>query len=236
MNIVALGTPAQKIALEFKNIGGETYSLFAIDSSVKEKTSFQAVYDTFPEYDIPEDYENVFVKNDPKWDEFVEGAKSNSGDFLFIIVGGGNISLSSLRILQYFRDRKIKILFIRPDTSMITGQQRLQERAVFGILQEYARSGNFEDIILVSNEKIQKSLEDISFAEFYNRINNVIASVVHGSFAFSAREPVFGNLGERNKIARISTVGALNLSTNEEMLLYDLTSTREVMPTWLRRG
>lgn len=230
MNIVTLGTAAKKMGLALREQSENGYRLFAIDSErVRDETPFEAVYDHFPRYENPEDYENVFVKNDPEWDEFLNNINSYSGDIIFIVTGGGNISLASLRILQYLRERSIKLLFIRPDRDMLNDLEKAQERVAFRVLQEYARSGLVDELFIVSNEKVQEKLTDVSFENFYTEMNRAIASILHGVLTFSTKEPVFGNLAERSKIVRISTVGALNLSTSEEMVLFDLTNTREVV-------
>jgi len=62
-----------------------------------------------------------------------------------------------LRVLEQIRDKKIDIFYIRPDVDLLIGELRLQERAIFGILQEYARSGLFSSFTIFSNPAITAS-------------------------------------------------------------------------------
>ena len=55
----------------------------------------------------------------------------------------------TLAILQQIRDREIEIFYIKPDVDLLIGDVRLQERAIFGILQQYARSGLFKNFTIL---------------------------------------------------------------------------------------
>jgi hypothetical protein len=67
----------------------------------------------------------------------------------------------TLAILQQIRDREIDIFYIKPDVDLLIGNSKLQERAIFGILQEYARSGLFKSFTILSNPSIEKTIGEI---------------------------------------------------------------------------
>ncbi len=62
----------------------------------------------------------------------------------------------TLSILEQIKDKKIDIFYIKPDVDLLIGQVKLQERAIFGVLQEYARSGLFNSLTIITNPEIKK--------------------------------------------------------------------------------
>ena len=59
-----------------------------------------------------------------------------------------------INVLEKIKDRNINILYVRPDVELLTGMRFSQEKVTFNVLQEYARSGLFKNIVLVHNNFI----------------------------------------------------------------------------------
>ena len=69
-----------------------------------------------------------------------------------VVAGNGKISGGILRLLEQLKNNKLTILYIQPDLSLASEVQRIQEKIVRNVLQEYARSGPIvESIWLVDN-------------------------------------------------------------------------------------
>ena len=67
------------------------------------------------------------------------------------VCGAGRTANATLAILQYLQGKKIDIFYIQPDVDLLMGINKLQEKAIFGVLQEYARSGVFNSFTAFSN-------------------------------------------------------------------------------------
>ena len=74
---------------------------------------------------------------------------------------------------------KIDIFYIKPDLELLIGEVRLQERAIFGILQEYTRSGLFNSLTILSNPEIEKIVGDIPIKKYFETINQSIYYTIH---------------------------------------------------------
>ncbi|MBC8226666.1 MAG: hypothetical protein H8E74_05945, partial [Gammaproteobacteria bacterium] len=146
MNIIGLGTAGCKIA----NCFGEypQYNIYKIDTDIEGPRCY-----SLPQCATAEEYERVRL---PKIKAFL---KDLSGETLIVIGGSGKSSCASLRVLENIKKLPISVLYIKPDMSLLTGDALLRERVVFGVLQEYARSGVFEKIYLVSNEKLDNIID-----------------------------------------------------------------------------
>ena len=90
-------------------------------------------------------------------------------DRVQVFVCGSSFSANyTLAILQQIRDREIEIFYIKPDVDLLIGDVRLQERAIFGILQEYARSGLFKSLTILSNPAIEKTIGEIPIKKYFD--------------------------------------------------------------------
>jgi hypothetical protein len=161
--------------------------------------------------------------------DFKKDLQKISGDVIFILCGAGSITGCALRLLEQLSDVSISVLYVEPDVSFLSETEAAQERVVKNVLQEYARSGVFERIYLVSNAQIEKSIGDIPIISYYDTINQAIVNTIHMVNVFSNSEPVLGTFTEPHEIARISTVGILNIEEGEEKWFYDLQLPRDVV-------
>ena len=75
---------------------------------------------------------------------------------LFILEGGDPISGATLKILETIKDLRLNVLYICPDRQMVSETQKRDDRICFHVLQEYARSGKFENIFLVDKTKVEE--------------------------------------------------------------------------------
>ena len=138
ISIVGLGNAASAIVECFKDT--PQYSVFKVNSEVKKSSKYAYKIKSF---DKPEDYE----QNIPDLKKFF----SNVGDTVqFFVVGGSMSSNYSLGILEQLKDRKVDLIYIQPDTELLTGYPVLIENVTYGVLQEYARSGLLNSITLIS--------------------------------------------------------------------------------------
>ena len=118
-------------------------------------------------------------------------------------------------------------MYVKPNVDTLTGQTQLIERSVYYIMQEYARSGLFDSLYIIENERIEKLLGGLPVIGYYDQINDTIASTIHMINVFDNTDSVINTFSDRHEISRIATFGIVNPQTGEENSLFDLDNVRE---------
>ena len=95
------------------------------------------------------------------------------------------------------------------------------------VLQEYARSGLFERLFLVSNPQLEGVLGDVPILGYTDRLNDLIVSTFHMINVYNNNEPVVKNFSDFKEQTRISTIGISNLE-NEKKLFFLLDNIKEM--------
>ena len=216
ISIIGLGNAASAIADHFSDI--KQYKVFKLNSKVERNTKYNFKLKSF---DKPEEYEY----NIPNLKKFFE---STNDSIQFFIVGGSYSSNYTLGVLEQLKDKKVDLIYIQPDTELLTGLPVLIENTTFGVLQEYARSGLLNSITLVSNLSIEESLGDLNIKTYYNSLNNFIFSAIHHLNYFVHSEPEIGQVSRPSEINRIRAIAGLNMKNLEEKWLFDLDTPREL--------
>jgi hypothetical protein len=211
--IIGLGSAGCNIADQFAKY--PQYKIFKLDVGISGKNCYY-----LPEYETPEEYEasigdlrNVF--NDIE------------GDILFVVAGSGNVTGGLLRILEQLKHCTVSVLYIQPNLSLLGETQQKQERLVYYVLQEYARSGLFERLYLVSNCQLEEIIGGVPVVGYYDKLNELIVGTIHMVNVFNHTSSVVGNLSKPHTIARISTFGISNLE-NEKKVFFLLDNPRQI--------
>jgi len=212
MNILGLGKGGCAIADLFSQY--PEYKVFKADVNLKGKNCL-----SIPASKTIEEYE----ENLP---QFAKLSKLK-GSTLFIICGGGNISGATLKLLEQVKHTEITILYVRPDPSLISSEILTKDKVVFGILQEFTRSGLFKRMFMISNSQVENLLGGLSIAEYYDSLNKVIVSTIHMVNYLLTAKDVFGKMSAQREVDRISTIGILNMEDGTENYLYNLSSSRQ---------
>ncbi len=150
-------------------------------------------------------------------------------DRVQVFLCGSSFSANyTLAILEQIKERKIDIFYIKPDVDLLIGDVRLQERAIFGILQEYARSGLFNSFTIFSNPAIEKTIGEIPIKKYFDTINKSIYYAVHYLNVFDHTTPLVGNLSKPSDVQRIRSVGIVSVDKLTENWYYKLEEDRDV--------
>jgi len=214
--IIGLGNAGCNIAEKFMQY--PQYSVYRIDATKRKGPKFKKV----PECSSHEEYE----ASCPSMKRFFKDAKP---PYLFIVSGASTIGGATLRILQQLSSRDINILYIKPDTSLLTHTKQLEERVTFNVLQQYARSAVFKKIFLVSNSELEGAIGEVSIVDYYDNLNEVLVNTIHMINVYNNTDSVMGTLSETMETARISTLGLLDADTGEKKLFYPLQAPREML-------
>jgi len=218
MIVVGLGKAGHNIAKAFGKF--PQYETISIDSNKDADITIKA-RNSHEEYD--ESFPNLKRK-----------LKFKDEEVLAVIAGAGKISGGSLRLLQQLQGNKLSVLYIEGDLSIMSETQKKQEKIVSSVLQEYARSGILEQIIMVNNAYIQRSIGDMSIIGYYDTLNQAIVNILHMVNVFKHSEPIIGNFIVPSEISRICTLGVVTLEGDdyteyEEKWFYPLTHTKDMV-------
>ena len=214
ISIVGIGNAACRIVDKFSS--QKNYELYFLGSEQKmSKNSF-----TLDSFDTPEEYE----KNIPNLKNFFKDIKDNVQVF---IVGSSYSSSYSLGVLEQIKNKNIEIFYIKPDIELLTGIPKLLENVAYGVLQEYARSGVFKSLTILSNAELEKSVPNISIKNYFDTINSAIFSCVHYINFFKHTEPEVGQLSKPSDINRICSIGAIDVKNMFEKWFFELDTPRE---------
>ena len=216
ISVIGLGNAASAIAEKFSDISN--YNVYLMNDKISRSSKYKF---RLKSHEKPEDYE----KNIPNVKKFFKDVDEH---VQFIIVGSSYSSNYSLGILEQIKDKRIDIFYIKPDIELLTGVPRLMETAVFGVLQEYARSGLFNTITFFSNLNLENILQNIPVKEYYDTLNNSIFSTIHYLNYFEHSEPEIGQVSKPAVVNRVRTVGMLDMKNLEEKWIFDLDTEREL--------
>ncbi len=206
--IIGLGSAGCNIARLFKNY--PQYDVYMIDVDLEGEKCF-----ALNEENNPEDYE----RNCPDLSVFL---RHIDGDVLFVTSGGANVSGASLKILSSIKDRNINILYVKPDENELTRTGVLQERLVFNVFQQYARSGLFNTMYIVSNNVLEDIIGDVSILDRNDKINSFLVSAIHYINVFNNTDAVIDNWEAPKETARIATFGIYEFDNDDEKDMYPL--------------
>jgi len=214
LNIIGLGAAGCGIADALSQY--PQYKIFKIDVDIDGPRCYN-----IPTFDTAEEYENY---NFPKLKAFFKGI---GGKTFFIVGGSGKVSCTSLRILEKIKNLPISIVYIKPDYELLSKVQKMQDRVVFGVLQEYARSGVFDEICLVSNSSLDSVLGGAPIIGYYDKLNEVFASTFHMVNVFNNTKPVIGKIQKPKETHRITTIGIFDAKKNKEKMFFTLDNPRD---------
>ena len=162
-----------------------------------------------PEFDSPEDYEQ-------KLSNYAHLLDFEEPECYFFVCGAGKVSAASLRLLELIHFKKINLVYIYPEEIMLSPTQKKLNRIAFNIFQQYARSGLFNSMYLMSNEDIANILPYYSIENLYEYINDAIVNVFENIIFFLNSKPVMGAHHEPKEISRIRTVEFGNFKENKK--------------------
>jgi len=213
MNVVGLGNAGCSIAKYFENY--PQYNVFYVDVGLdkSEKSYGLTKRDSHEDYDKKQIRMAKFINQMP-----------DTGECLFIMAGSGDVTGASLQVLKFLDKRfKVDVLYIKPDHELLGRTAYLQDRICYNILQEYARSGVFRSLCLVSNPSVEEILENsLTATNYYEKINELIGYTFHMLNVFKRTTPVLDNLVQNEEHARICSLGLVDFESGEEKMLFPL--------------
>jgi len=194
------------------------YQIKKIDVGLKKtKSTFGLKHQGSPEL-----YESTQL---PKGiNNFLEGVMSET----LFITSCGAVSGASLKILQKIHTKtKIKVMYILPQRDDLVGEKLLQNRLLFNVFQEYARSNLLDRVFLVDNSRLSDIMGPVPIMKFWDSMNNLVATTYHMINVFQNTQAIMTTQTKRIDTARVSTFGLLDSENNSEKMFFSLDIPRE---------
>ena len=205
-NILALGTAASTIVDKLSSY--PNYEIYKINNFEEEGNICK-----IPELESPEEYENLKISsNDPLLSKIQK-------EVTFFVCGASTSSALSLKVLELLHKKgvKIKVVYFLPEMDFLSEQQTLQEKVVRNVLQEYARSGLFQDITMVSNRTLEGLVGEVSIIDYYDEINRAFCDTYHMIETFKNTKPVMSTFSRIRESCRIKTIGASTIECEDKL-------------------
>jgi hypothetical protein len=216
ISVIGIGNAASAIAQKFSEL--KNYEVYQLNNKVEENTGRRF---KLPSFSKPEEYE----VNTPDVIKFFKDLRDRVQVF---VVGSSMSSNYTLGLLSQLEPAQIDLIYIKPDIELLTGTPQLVENITFGVLQEYARSGLFKSITLISNLSLEKALGEVPIKTHYEVLNESIFSTFHYLNYFEFTDPEIGTVSRASEVNRIRTIGILDVKDLEEKWLFDLDNAREI--------
>jgi hypothetical protein len=213
VKIVGLGSAGCNIAKAFSKF--PQYETFGIDTS--------------KEADITIKKRNSHEEYDKNFPSLKKKLKFTDSEVYVVVAGAGAISGGALRLLEQIKNNSITVLYIQSDLSLLSETQKMQEKIVVNILQEFARSGMLEGIWLIDNQRVERGIGDVPIMGYYDVLNQAVVNMIHMINVFKNSEPVIGNFINPSELSRIATIGVLDIEESTERWFFDLTNPRDVV-------
>jgi hypothetical protein len=208
MNVIGLGKTACNLVEKFKKY--PQYKVFKI--SIEEGN--------VTEKDHPEKYDEG--NNYP-----IFSLDSDDNDVDFFVSGDEIICAASLRILENYKDKLIRIFYLKPNEKYLSELQRTTNKIVYNVLQEYTRSNKFDSMYIIDYDYVIKMLGKIPIVGYYDKLNTTIVDTIHMINFCDHTEPILGRESETHKTYCIGTIGIMDFNSGVESDFYVIDNVRE---------
>jgi hypothetical protein len=151
-----------------------------------------------------------------------------SADYgILLVCGSGKVAGATLRVLDGLKHVKMTVVYLVPDLEHTGKKEKLRHRAHYNVLQQYARTGMFDNLLLLDNKILEETTGHGTIYNYYEKMNYLIYSMIHTLNYCNNIDPEFGELNETKEISRISTIGYGLLEQKEEKLFFPLDNITE---------
>lgn len=206
--ILGIGTAGCNVVEQLSQY--PAYECHYISNEYKKTTKFKFA---LPEQPGPEEYESMDMTRLHKW---LSKIKKKCTIFLCGASDSTGIILRALEKL-YKQGVEMEIVYFVPETEVLSESKILHQRTALGVLQNFARSGLFLKICLVSNLKLEEIAGSTNVYEYYNQINNVFASTYYMIDVFKNTQPITSTFKKVRESCRITTIGIVSEQESEKL-------------------
>lgn len=144
----------------------------------------------------------------------------------FVCSGEEKIAGGILSTLEKIKEAKLKIIYILRDEDFLSEDVQKQQKAISKILQNYARSGLFEEICLVEEKKFKSSfMPEVSLLEYDKVLSQTLAKMLNMINWLQNEKSLNSEIETPNEACRIKSIGVF--ADAEERLTFSLDNVRQ---------
>ncbi|HAI44395.1 MAG TPA: hypothetical protein DCM40_42990 [Maribacter sp.] len=197
------------------------YECYYISNEINKTSKYKFA---LPVCDGPEEYESLDATKLLKW----IGKITDSCTVM--LCGGSDSTGITLKALEKLHKNgaKLDVVYFAPEAEVLSETKILHERAASGILQNFARSGLFEKICLVSNVALEELAGSTNVFDYFNQINHVFTSTYYMLDVFKNTKPIISTFKKPRESCRITTIGLSSID-GEERLFFPFQSEVDVI-------
>jgi len=211
MNILGIGKIGSAIAEKFKSY--PQYKVFKIYSDAIKASNEYLLEDK----QNPEDYESSPIITNFKIESELD----------VFICGEELACAATLNILQQFKDCIIRIFYIKPNSKFLSETQKLTDKIVYNVLQEYTRSKRFDSMYVFEYDQLLKTIGKVPITQVKDKLYFTISSTIHMINFLDNNEPVMSNFQDMPVTYCINTIGLMDFAKGEESKFFPLDNVRE---------
>jgi len=206
--ILGIGTAGCNIVEQLGEF--DVYRPLFISNEVKKTSKYKFALPTHPG---PEEYESMDMSKLHKWLDKIDDQCT------VFLCGASDTSAITLRALEQLHNKSVKmdIVYFMPEVAVLSEVKLLHERSVMGILQNFARSGLFEKICLVSNLRLEELAGPTNVFDYYKQINQVFTSSYYMLDVFKNTKPITSTFKRPKESCRITTMAIGSLEEEDKL-------------------
>jgi len=212
-NIIGIGNAGCNIASLFSKYS--QYAVYRFDVEGKGKKLYK-----LPLFSTMEEYEEYNL-------DLKQFFKSVKGEVIVFISGGNRISGCLLKVLEHIKHCFVTIIYIKPEMEFLDTIKLQQHNVVYNVIQQYARSALFKQVMIIQNSLIEQLLGGLALKDYMEKINEFIFYVIHTINCFDNSKAVVNNFSNLIKTARIGTYVIMDFESGIETPLFLLDNVRE---------
>lgn len=221
MTIIGIGDIACEIVEKFSSYKNHKY-IVKISTSKQPKIK-KCKNILFPKFKEPEEYENAC----PNISKFINRKEKTIKVF---IDGKDTLALSSLQILhQIDKKQDTEVIYLCPDMLFLGIQTQQIHNLVFNVLQEYARSGMFKSLCLISYENIEKIAQKMHLSFFDNIFPEIVGGTIYTIDQLKSINSIYDNFVLFPAACRIKTLSIINPENLIHQNFFDLDNISDVV-------
>jgi hypothetical protein len=211
MNIIGIGKIGCSIADRFSAY--PQYEVYKIATNIETTSNSFCIN----EHGNVEEYDNYPIKLNFNIDN----------DLDVFLCGDDTTVACTLRVLENYKQNKIRIFYIKPNYKFLSETQKLTDRVVYNVLQEYTRSKRFHSMYILDYETIIKMMGKVPLTQVRSKFSETVCSTIHMINFLEHNEPVMSNYQETPVTYCLNSIGVMNFEDAKENKLFDLDNVRE---------
>lgn len=207
-NILGIGSAGCNVVEQLSKYSA--YDCYYISNEIEKTSKYKF---NLRDYAGPEEYESSSMEKLHLWLRKIEK------NCTVILCGASDSSAITLRALEPLHQKGVNmdIVYITPEIEVLSETKMLHERSVRGVLQNFARSGLFEKICMVSNINLEAMAGSTNVFDYYSQLNSVFTSAYYMMDVFKNTTPVTSTFKKPKDSCRITTIGVSSISGEEKL-------------------